>query len=125
MRIYKIVPRNLWELAVVRGEFHGSLVDERDGFIHLSAQDQVEGTLRLHFVGQSDLLLIGVDAACLGESLRWEPSRGGLLFPHLFSPLSLRCVVSTDALPLKSDGNHDFPPWWGLSGGEGPRKSAR
>lgn len=107
----------------MRGEFYGSPVDERDGFIHLSAEDQVEETLRLHFAGQSDLLLIGVDAACLGENLRWEPSRGGRLFPHLFGPLSLRCAVSTDALALKPDGNHDFPPWCGLSGGEGSQKS--
>jgi len=85
--IYKICPRGEWEAAVADGVFRGSPLDRRDGFIHFSDEAQVDETLRKHFAGRRDLLLIAVDPADLGPSLRYEPSRGGQLFPHLYGDL--------------------------------------
>lgn len=76
------------------GAYRGSADDVRDGFIHLSAESQVEVTLRRHFAGQSDLVLVAFDASTLGEALRWEPSRDGALFPHLYGPLSPALALS-------------------------------
>jgi uncharacterized protein (DUF952 family) len=89
--IYKICPRAEWEAALVNGVYAGSEVDRRDGFIHFSTAAQVDETLRRHFAGQSDLVLVGVDPALLGAALRFEASRGGALFPHLYGvlPVSL------------------------------------
>ncbi len=85
--IYKICPRAEWEAAIALGVYRGSEVDRRDGFIHLSTAAQVDETLRRHFTGQSDLLLVAVDPAALGAALRYEVSRGGALFPHLYGEL--------------------------------------
>jgi uncharacterized protein (DUF952 family) len=87
--IYKICPRADWEGAVRAGVFRGSPVDRRDGFIHFSTAAQVGGTLARHFAGQRDLVLVAVDAAALGAALRYDPSRGGELFPHLYGPLDV------------------------------------
>jgi uncharacterized protein (DUF952 family) len=93
--IYKICSRSEWEAAVANGVYRGSAVDRADGFIHFSQLHQVEGTWRKHFGGQRDLLRIGVDPGALGAALRYEPSRGGELFPHLYGELlvSLACEV--------------------------------
>lgn len=107
--IYKICPRRLWQEAEVKGCFKGAPVDLQDGFIHFSTPDQVEETARRHFSGENDLLLIAVDVAALGEELRFEPARGGELFPHLYAPLPLSAVLSVWPLPLGEDGNHVFP----------------
>lgn len=93
MHIYKICPRPLWEEASALGAFHGSAHDARDGFIHFSTADQLAETARKHFADQADLLLLTIDSAQLGEALRYEPSRGGALFPHLYAPLPLHAVV--------------------------------
>ncbi len=106
--IYKIVPKDLWQEAESKGAFTGAPVDVADGFIHLSTTAQVRGTAAHHFAGQDGLLLVGVDPARLGAALRYEPSRGGALFPHLYAPLSLDAVVSVTALPLGADGLHHF-----------------
>ncbi|MGZ6027620.1 MAG: DUF952 domain-containing protein [Caulobacteraceae bacterium] len=92
--IYKILPKADWRAAEVEGAYRGSPLDLKDGFIHLSDEAQWEETLRLHFAGQSDLVLVGFDAGSLGEALRWEPSRAGQLFPHLFGPLPTALAVS-------------------------------
>ena len=105
--VYKIVPRALWLEAEETGTFAGAPVDLADGFIHLSAADQVEETARRHFAGQSDLLLVAVDAEALGGALRWEPSREGALFPHLHGPLPVETVSWAKPLPL-GGGGHDF-----------------
>ncbi len=76
----------------------------RDGFIHFSTAAQLEGTLRKHFAGRSGLFLIAIDADRLGDALRWEPSRGGDLFPHLYAPLELASVLWSGPLPLDDDG---------------------
>ena len=85
--IYKICPRVEWEAALADGVYRGSAVDRRDGFIHFSTAAQVDQTRNMHFAGQRDLLLIAVDPAALGVALRFEASRGGGIFPHLYGDL--------------------------------------
>jgi uncharacterized protein (DUF952 family) len=85
--VYKICPRVEWEAACAAGVYRGSLDDLRDGFIHLSCKSQVEQTLRRHFAGRSDLVLVSVESARLGAALRFERSRGGESFPHLYGEL--------------------------------------
>jgi uncharacterized protein (DUF952 family) len=91
------------------GIFRGSEVDLRDGFIHFSSAEQVAETAAKHFAGARDLVLLRVDAALLGERLKWEPSRGGALFPHLYGDLDLKAVTQVDPLPLGPDGRHQIP----------------
>ena len=86
--VYKIAPRGEWEAAVRLDVYRGSKDDQRDGFIHLSSRSQVSATLQRHFAGQEDLLLISFDPAALGAGLRFETSRGGQPFPHLYGELS-------------------------------------
>jgi len=107
--VYKICPASLWREAERAGVFRGSEVDQRDGFIHFSDAAQVVETAAKHFAGQSDLLLVRVDTTKLGNRLKWEPSRGGALFPHLYGDLDLTSVMRVDPLPLASDGRHVFP----------------
>ena len=108
-RIYKIVSSEAWSAALAAGAFAGAPVDTADGFIHLSATDQVRETAAKHFAGQGDLLLIAFDASSLGSALRWEPSRGGALFPHLYATLDPQLALSADPLPLDRSGRHVFP----------------
>jgi uncharacterized protein (DUF952 family) len=102
--IFKIVARSAWDDACRDGVFAGSADDMRDGFIHLSAAHQLEGTLARHFKGKPDLLLIAFDSASLGDALRWEPSRNGDLFPHLYAHLPTGAARSIAALTLDSEG---------------------
>lgn len=108
--IYKIVPADLWTKAQGEGRFLGSQADLRDGFIHFSTAAQAVETAARHFAGQGGLLLVSVDAARLGDKLKWEPSRGGALFPHLYGDLELAAVTDVAPLPLGPDGRHMFPP---------------
>lgn len=94
MTIFKIVPAALWREAEAAGVFIGSPVDVRDGFIHFSTQAQLAETAAKHFAGQSDLVLVEVDAGQL--DIRWEPSRGGALFPHLYGKLLMSAVESVE-----------------------------
>lgn len=107
--IYKIVPAALWAQAETAGRFDGAPVDTADGFIHFSTAAQVRETAARHFAGSADLLLVSVDTAALGAALRFEPSRGGDLFPHLYAPLALAAVTAVRPLPLGPDGEHVFP----------------
>lgn len=107
--IYKIVPAALWREAERAGRFAGSEVDRRDGFIHFSSAVQVAETAARHFAGLDGLLLISVDASRLGEKLKWKPSRGGALFPHLYDVLALSHVIEAVPLRLSGDGKHIFP----------------
>lgn len=107
--IYKICPRDLWREAEGSGRFTGAPVDAIDGFIHFSTAAQVAETAARHFAGQGDLLLVAVEAEALGDALRYEPSRGGALFPHLYGDLPLAAVRSVAELPLGADGRHVFP----------------
>jgi uncharacterized protein (DUF952 family) len=108
--IYKICPETLWRAAKFAGVFQGAPVDMQDGFIHFSTASQAIETAARHFAGQDNLLLLRVDTATLGDRLKWEVSRGGALFPHLYGDLDLKAVTQVDALPRGADGNHVFPP---------------
>jgi len=107
-RIYKILPRAEWEAAQAVGRFEGSAVDLADGFIHFSAADQAEETARRYFAGQADLYVLAVEAEALGPALKWEPSRGGALFPHLFGPLDCGLAIEARPAPLGADGLPDL-----------------
>ena len=96
-------------LAEAAGRFAGAPVDRADGFIHFSTAAQAAETAARHFAGQDDLLLVAVEADRLGPALRYEPSRGGALFPHLYAELPLDAVAAVDPLPLGPDGRHVFP----------------
>jgi len=113
--IYKISPRALWRRAEDIGRFEGAPIDRTDGYIHFSTAAQVAETAARHFAGAADLVLVAVDADDLGPALRYEPSRGGELFPHLYAELDLTAVRSVTDLPLGADGRHVFPG--DLSGG--------
>jgi uncharacterized protein (DUF952 family) len=107
--IFKICPAALWREAERAGVFGGSAADLRDGYIHFSTAEQAAETAAKHFSGERDLVLVAVDDTALGEALRWEPSRGGALFPHLYGPLRVSAVRRVDPLPLGADGRHVFP----------------
>ena len=107
--IYKICPALLWREAEKVGFFAGAPIDIQDGYLHFSTAKQVGETAARHFAGQSDLMLIAIDGDSLGEALRYEPSRGGDLFPHLYAHLPLSAVRWVKPLPLGADGQHIFP----------------
>jgi len=107
--IYKICPASMWQAAEQEGVFHGAPVDLSDGFIHFSTADQVRETAAKHFAGQKDLVLVAVDEEVLGPALKFEVSRGGQLFPHLYGPLRCDSIAWLKPLPLGTDGQHQFP----------------
>ncbi|RWD63535.1 MAG: DUF952 domain-containing protein [Mesorhizobium sp.] len=107
--IYKIAPEAMWREAERSGRFTGAPVDIADGFIHFSTAAQVRETAARHFAGQTDLILIAIDEAKLGDALKYEVSRGGALFPHLYAALELDAVVWARPLPFRGDGGHQFP----------------
>ena len=106
--IYKILTTPEWDSFQERAEFTGSAVDIQDGFIHFSAADQVAETAAKHFAGLNGLWLVAVDAPSTGEQLKWEPSRGGALFPHLYETLSLESVRSSHPISTNEQGEFDF-----------------
>jgi uncharacterized protein (DUF952 family) len=106
--IFKIVSSTEWRAAEASGVFTGAAVDRADGYIHLSTAAQAAETARKWFEGRRDLTLVAVDADSLGPQLRWEPSRGGALFPHLYGELALSFVVWARPLPLGDDQRHRF-----------------
>ena len=109
MLIFKILTENQWRQLGNDGVFDGAPVDLADGFVHFSTAEQVRETAAKHFAGQRDLWLIACDSDSLDDALRWEPSRGGALFPHLYRQMLLAEVVWAKPLPL-GPGGHDFPP---------------
>jgi uncharacterized protein (DUF952 family) len=111
--VYKICTAMEWREAERVGVYQGSELDARDGFIHLSTGEQVADTAARHFAQQSDLVLLSIDTTALGDRLKWEPSRGGALFPHLYGELPLQAVRRFDPLPLDPDGRHKLPPLGG------------
>lgn len=106
--IYKIVPDSLWRVAEKTGVFDGAPIDVTDGYIHFSLADQVRETAAKHFAGQTGLLLVAVDPNALGPDLKFEPSRGGALFPHLYGKLKRSAVKWVRPLPVGKDGLHTF-----------------
>jgi uncharacterized protein (DUF952 family) len=108
--IYKICTQDEWRHFSVAGEFAGSPDDLRDGFIHLSGPDQVARTAAKFFTGRTDLILLEIDPARLGNSLRWEPSASGTIYPHVYGPLPMAAVVASTPLTVAPDGRHILPP---------------
>jgi uncharacterized protein (DUF952 family) len=108
MVVYKIVATEEWAKAQAAGVFTGAAIDRADGFIHFSTAEQAPETAAKWFAGRGDLTLVAIDAEALGKDLRWEPSRGGALFPHLYGPLPMSAVVWSRPLRLGSDGTHVF-----------------
>jgi uncharacterized protein (DUF952 family) len=108
MLIYKIFRAPEWAALQAQGETLGAPVDIADGYVHFSTAAQAAETAAKHFAGQTGLVLLALDSTLLGDDLKWEPSRGGALFPHLYRPLRLTDVLWHKSLPLK-DGAHQFP----------------
>jgi uncharacterized protein (DUF952 family) len=106
--IFKIVGAAEWELAIADGVFRGAEIDLSDGYIHFSSAAQVAETAAQHFAGRDDLILVAIDATRLGDSLKWEPSRGGDLFPHFYGELDLEFVNDARPLLIGDDGVHQF-----------------
>ena len=107
--LVKILPRALWEAAVRAGAFQGSALDIKDGFIHLSTTEQSLETARLHFAGQDDLMVVGFDEGAFGKALKWEASRGGQLFPHVYGVIDPALALWVKPLPWNGT-MHVFPP---------------
>ena len=107
--IFKICPASEWARAERSGEFEGSGIDVRDGYIHFSTAQQVVATAAMHFTGIDGLKLVAVDADALGPDLRWEPARDGSLFPHLYGRLAVAHAIWVRDLPLDDAGWHLFP----------------
>lgn len=109
-KIYKVLGADAWAQARADGRFAGSPDDLRDGYIHFSTRDQLAATLAKYFAGRSDLILAAVEPSRLSDALRWEPARGGALFPHLYAPLAVADVAWAEPLELDAQGHHRLPP---------------
>jgi uncharacterized protein (DUF952 family) len=103
-RVYKILSADAWEAARRAGRFEGAGIDLADGYIHLSTATQAPETARLYFAGRDGLVLLRIDADALGAALKWEPSRGGQLFPHLYGALDPALVEAATPIALAADG---------------------
>jgi len=107
--IYHLCKRDDWQAAERAGYYLGSATDRRDGFIHFSTAAQVAGSAERYHAGEPNLVLLAVDTARLGPDLKWEPSGGGDLFPHLYTRMPVSAVVGVRALSIGSDGRHVIP----------------
>ena len=105
---FKIIDAAEWRLALAEGTYEGSEVDLADGFIHLSTADQLPGTAEKHYAGRADLVLLDVDLTALGDTVLWEPSRGGALFPHIHGPLPTRAVTQARSCSVSPSGQFVF-----------------
>lgn len=108
--IYKICGRDEWAGALKKGVYAGSSADLADGFIHFSTRAQLAGTAARHFAGRRDLVLAAVDPDSLGSALKWEPARGGDLFPHLYAQMPMSAVLWHRPLPVDEHGEPGLPP---------------
>lgn len=109
MLIYKIFRAEEFAAFEASGETRGAPIDLSDGFIHFSTAAQAAETAAKHFAGEEDLVLLALEGDTLGDALKWEPSRGGQLFPHLYRPMTRADVVWVQPLPLGANGLHRFP----------------
>lgn len=109
--IYKVTSQAAFDAARAAGEFPRMPIDLKDGYIHFSTATQLAETLRLHFAGQGDLVVFAVRPADMGPGLRWEPSRGGQLFPHHHGGLSRTAICETAAIAVAADGSVSLPDW--------------
>lgn len=108
--IYHLAYRDAWTAAERTGVYRGTPDDRRDGFLHFSTAEQVAESAARHRRGRDDVILVAVDPDALGDRLKWEPSRGGDLFPHLYGDLPMSLVKTTHALALDDQGHQVFPP---------------
>lgn len=108
--IFHLCPRRAWRAAAARGAYHGSPGERADGFIHFSSAAQLAASAARHYRGVDGLVLLRVDPTALGAALKWEPSRGGAQFPHLYGPLPTTAVLAADDVALDADGRHVLPP---------------
>lgn len=106
--VYKIASADEWRAAQESGRFTGAPVDLADGFIHFSTAEQARETAAKHFAGRDGLCLLALESSQLGDQLKWEPSRGGQLFPHLYRAFETGEVLWAKPLPMRADGSHDF-----------------
>lgn len=113
--IFHLARAPQWARAVAEGVYPGAAEDLADGFMHFSTAAQVASSAAKHRAGETGLVLLAVDPARLGPALRWEPARGGQLFPHLYGPLPVAAVMRSDPLPLGPDGRHVFPADLGIA----------
>jgi uncharacterized protein (DUF952 family) len=109
--VYKVATRAVYDASRTAKRFTGMPVDLKDGYIHFSTAAQLAETLRLHFAGQVDLILFSVRSYDLGTGLRWEPSRGGQLFPHHYGELPMSAVLHTAPIAVAADGSVTLPEW--------------
>jgi uncharacterized protein (DUF952 family) len=108
--IYKVLRVGEWEAFSTADAFAGSADDLRDGFVHLSTGEQLRATVEKHFADEDYLVLLAVDAEALGEKLKWEPSRGGALFPHLYGALPMSAVLRFTSVQRDEEDEPVFPP---------------
>ncbi|MAI35164.1 MAG: hypothetical protein CBE00_11335 [Planctomycetaceae bacterium TMED240] len=106
--LYKLLSKREWQQVLETQVLEGFGVDLVDGFIHLSTADQVKETARLYFSGREDLMLVSVDSSCLEDTLRWEESRAGALFPHVYGMIPMSAMLGAEKLPLGVGGEHEF-----------------
>ena len=106
---FKILTRPQYDQFRADGLFRGAPVDLADGYIHMSTRDQAAETAAKHFAGQDDLVMLMIDLAAYGDSIKWEESRGGALFPHLYGELKMASVAGKVVLRIGDDGLHQFP----------------
>jgi len=109
MLIFKILRAEEWQTLLAEGRTHGAPIDVADGYIHFSTANQTRETLDKHFAGEDNLILLAVETDGLGADLKWEPSRGGALFPHLYSLLRLADVAWSAPISLSPGGAHILP----------------
>jgi uncharacterized protein (DUF952 family) len=109
--IYKIATRTAFDTALASGDFPHMPIDDNDGFLHFSTAAQLRETLRLYFAAQRDVVLIAVRTADVGEGLRWEPSRGGDLFPHVYGALGIDALEESEPVDVAADGQVELPAW--------------
>lgn len=109
--IYKIATHEAYRVFAKTGVFPGAPIDIQDGFVHFSTAAQLTETLRLHFAGQGDLVVFSVRTHDLGTALRWEPSRGGQLFPHLYGELPISAMDQHVTVSVAADGSVTLPDW--------------
>ncbi len=109
LNVYHICRRTDWESCIEDCEYQPPKIDRADGFLHLSTALQIVESAARHRAGQSGLILLEIDTSNLGAELRWEASRNGELFPHLYGPIPLGAVTAVDDLPVGADGLHKFP----------------
>jgi len=109
--VYKVVSREVFDASIAAGRFVGQPIDKADGYIHLSTAEQLRETIRLYFAGLTDQVLFQLATAPFGAAMRWEASRDGALFPHLYAELDMAMLGNTVAIDVAADGSVKLPDW--------------